>query len=119
MKIAGIDIAKLVSDSIDGQLLPITLERHTAGNYDPVASAETNASVETYESEGIIQDFNSERADDAVDEEFDHEILIIAHKLGTVPKSGDRLTIEEKTFTVTGKPDRDPAGATYIVKVNK
>ena len=119
MKIAGINIAKLVSDATDGQLLPLTLVRHTADSYDPVASTETNASDNTYTSEGIITDYESGRAENATDEEYDHKIMIIAEKLGTTPQPGDEITIENQTFTVTGTPERDPAGATYTVKVNK
>lgn len=130
-EIFGIDIAQIVSDAFDGQLVPITLTRKVqSGTYDPLddryedSNTDEVASTETtYTSEGImpgssrISAFQAFLSEVGQTKENERHVLIIAKKLGTDPQIDDKLTIESNTYPITGIEGRDPAKATWIVKV--
>lgn len=127
----GLDIQGLVTDSLEGELVPVTITRTVqGGTYNPVTDQYEDGSgnevlptEQEFTSEGItpansgIGAFQSILS--AVGQTIDNqrEVLVLAKPLGTVPKAGDRLAIDGETFEVTGIPDKDPAGATWTIKV--
>jgi len=117
MKLFGLDIAGLVAENFAGQLLPVTLTRKTPGEYDPIAGDNwIDGTTETYTSEGIVSEYADELKATGLVHEKHRKILIIAKPLGTAPRAGDKVTIEGVSYTVTGVPSRDPAGATWTIK---
>lgn len=127
----GLDIKTLVSDAFSGQLVPITITREVqGGTYDPVDDRyedgngdEVLPTEQTFTSEGImpanegISAFQTLLAAAGETNENERLVLIIAKPLGTSPKTGDKLAIEGETYPITGIDGRDPAGASWTVKV--
>lgn len=121
MALFGIDIATQVSGAFAGQLLPATLTREVVTGYDPVTDTETTE-TQTYTSEGVVESYSDELIANGVVQTNDRKIMLLSQPLGTEPSPGDsdtqpdKITIEGKTFTVVGIPDRDPASATYTIQ---
>lgn len=124
MTFFGVDIQSVVADAVQGQLRPAVLTRETQGgtlnipedryedgNGDPVAPG-----TATFNSEGLVEKYSDEMIAAGLATASQRRILLIAKPLGTTPKAGDNIEIDGETFTVVGIPDRDPAGATWIVK---
>lgn len=128
MSLFGIEIDQIVSDALDGQLKTATLTRdgeYPAGvEYDPIDDRYEDAngdpvsepSDQEFTTEGIVESYSDKMISEGLVEQNDRKILLIAKKLGTTPKSGDKITIESETYTVVGVPERDPASATWIVQ---
>lgn len=115
--IFGVDIADIVSTAFDGQLQTAVLTRESAGTYDPVTDEYSSVSSQnTYITDGIIQNYSDKMISEGLVQQNDRKILLTAKKLGTTPVTGDSVTIEGFTFTVVGTPERDPAGATWIIQ---
>lgn len=116
----GIDIESLVTDALQGQLIPLTLTRTVISDYDSDTDTQTSTE-ETFTSEGIVEEYEDRLIAEGVVQANDRKILILAGPLGTTPSPGssdnppDDITIEGETFTVVDV-DRDPAGATYTVQ---
>lgn len=120
-EIFGTDIASLVADSFSGQLVPATLTRTVVAGYDPVTDKEV-IETQTFSTEGVVESYSDELIANGIVQTNDRQILLLATPLGTEPTPGDggnhpdKITIEGKTYTVVGIPDRDPAAATYTVQ---
>lgn len=117
----GINIAQTVSDALSGQLSPITLTREVPGVYDPVTDMYAEGETLTFTSEGIAPAVSSiagrnQMLQSGLITASEEPILIVAIPLGTEPKTGDSLTINNKTYTITGIIESDPSGSTWTVK---
>lgn len=114
-QIFGVDIASIVSDSMSGNLPPVTLRRTVPGTYDPVTDTETAGTDEVFSSYGIVENYSDELRAAGLVTEKDRRILVLAKNLGTTPRAGDIVEIEGQKFTVVGIPERDPASATFVM----
>lgn len=116
MSLFGIDIASIVSDTLSGQLKPVTITRDMPGQYDPVTDTWEAGTTEEYRSEGIVEAYSDEMIASGQVTFKDRKITILAKSLGTVPLIGDKISIEGEELTVTGTPARDPASATWTIQ---
>jgi hypothetical protein len=114
MSIFGVDIAGIVSGALSGNLLTATLTR-TETEYDPIQDEQIEV-VETYATDGIVSSYSDEMIANGKATEKERKILLVAQQLGTEPRIGDEITIESKTYLVTGVPSRDPAKATWTIR---
>lgn len=117
MSLFGVDIKSLVTDAFAGQLRPITLTRTIEGEYDPVTD-QTTSTTETYTTEGIEEN-RSKYLEAGLIASSEVPVLMLAQPLGTAPKAGDKIEIEQQVYTMTGIVERDPAGATWIVRAEQ
>lgn len=121
--IFGTDIAGMITDAFEGQLLPAELVREVTGEYDPIddryEDEEGNPvepGTQIYTSEGVIEAYSDEMIASGFATAKDRKIMVLAQPLGTVPKLGDKITIDGETLTVTGIPQKDPATATWTIR---
>ncbi len=116
----GIDIKALIGQATAGQLVDGTLIRLTKGLRDP--DNLTSGSLpedEEFAFEGIVADYTDQQMASTTIQLGDRQVLIIAATIsGTVPMTGDRITIEGSTYDVVNVK-RDPAEATYECQVRK
>ena len=115
-KLFGIDIAKVVADSIKaaGDLLDATLISITPGtatDADPnlVASTQT-----THTCKGFIDKYRDDQIDGTIIRKGDRKVTLLGDTISpsVAPKTNDQVIIEGDTYDVQNV-DRDPAGATY------
>lgn len=114
MSIFGVDIAGIVGEALSGNLLTATLTR-TEKTYDPVTDTQTET-AESFTTDGVVSSYSDEMIAGGHATHSERRILLVAQGLGTEPRIGDEITIESKTYTVTGTPSRDPASATWTIK---
>lgn len=115
--IFGVNIGATIRQAFDGKLLPTHIKRTIPGEYDPVTDERGEPTVLEYITDGVVESYSDEMIAAGLATEKDRKILIIAQPIsGFPPKIGDKIIIEDETYTVTGIPARDPGGATYTVK---
>lgn len=106
----GIDFKELFGDIFGGdQLLDITIEPVTWSSDSQGGQSEAYAS--SISAKGVFgewSDFNRLSGIPATD----RLVIVIASTASTAPKKGDRITIEDNTYTVIAV-QRDPGEATY------
>lgn len=112
-KLFGVNISKLIKDSVGPGVLNATLTvvtpaSRTAGDL----TDGTNPTTTDYDCKGFIDSKEKRRSSGTLVEDGDEVIVLIGDTIGAVPKVGDRITIEGKTYTIK-QLDRDPAAATY------
>ena len=112
----GVDFKQVIGNVTKGQLNEGTLTRTEETGYNPVTD-EPTTTVTDYPFEGIVEEYSEKLIQDGVVPMNARKILIIADSLDTEPETTtDVITIEGESFTLTGKPARDPAGATWEVQ---
>lgn len=115
--IFGVDIASIISETLDGQLYEVTLTRKNRGSYDPITDSYVNGGNDfVFHTDGIVENYSDETIARGMVMINDRKVLMTAKKLGTTPKVGDTLTIEGVLYGVIGIPERDPATATWTVQ---
>ena len=113
----GVDIPKVVANAFKGTLTPVTLTRENKGDYDaPNDTYSGDCADSEFTSEGFIESYSDRLKADGFVTDKERKINIIAHGLGTTPKMGDKVTIEESTYTIVATPERDAAGALWKVQ---
>lgn len=116
-KLFGLDIAKLVADSIKsaGDVLPATLIKVTAGTRTTPTGG-THPTEQGYPAKGVISDYTDrERAATEI-KSSERKILLLGASLppGIVPVPGDKITIEDRTYRISvDGVSRDAASAAY------
>lgn len=131
MSLFGEDIAGLISDALNGELLDATLTRTTnSGTYNSQTDTYSGGSTPTtYTTQGIVEQYDISlmqtgdlgKRHKGLIQTNDRKILLLAEPLGVEPSPGDnnqppdQITIDGKTFTVISVA-KDPASATYEVQ---
>lgn len=114
----GVKFQDIIGKAFAGKLVAMTLTSVTVGTRDPadpLAGTEpTTADVAT---EGILESYKEHEIRTGLAKVGDKKALILAKPLGsTVPKPGDTLTVSSVGYRVV-QVDRDPAIATYTLRV--
>lgn len=113
----GVDIAKLIFDNMNGQLLDCTLHVVTAGTRTPGdLGGGTNPTEADKTAQGFIDSKNRRDVAGTLIEDGEVIIVLIGNSIQdeAVPKVGDKVTIEAKKYNIRAL-DRDPAAATYTL----
>lgn len=114
----GIDIAKLVNDSIAaaGGVLPgILVQKINTGRTAGDLTAGQNPTQTRHSFQGFIENRSQTRRAGTLVSQGGQIISILGDSLpsGIVPEQGDRIEIEGRTFDILEVPTRDPAAALY------
>jgi hypothetical protein len=112
-KLFGTNISKLIKDNIGPGVLDATLTVVTPGSRTPGSlTGGTNPTTTDHSCKGFIDSKEKKRFPETLVEDGSEVIVLIGDTIGAVPKVGDRITIESKTYTIK-ELDRDPAAAVY------
>lgn len=117
-KLFGIDIAKIVNDSIAGAggVLLGTLTRATTGTRTPGnLTGGTNPSDVTYPFKGFVETAG-ERRPGSTSSSSISTVSILGDSITIEPKVNDTATIEGEDWTLLELVSRDPAKALYVFK---
>lgn len=113
----GVDIAGIIADATNGQLLPVSVERYSRGARDPgnltggqPATPATVAGIQ-----GFWEDFTGTPPPGVELELNDRKAILIGDTIpaGGAPLRNDAITIEGQTLYVVQLISRDPASAVY------
>ncbi len=121
-KLFGLDIAKLVADSIAsaGGILSATLTKTTAGTRTTPTGG-THPTEQSYPAKGVVIDYTDrERAGTEI-KSSERKVMLLGATLppGIVPEPGDKVTIEDRTYRIVKDGvKRDPASATYTCRAS-
>ena len=118
LRIAGIDVAKLVNKEVGGQLknAEIVLIKTTEGARATSTSGRTITRT-SFRGTGLVSDYDEHTINGTLVKAGDREITIFGDSLnGIIPKKGDEITAEGSTYTIV-RVGRDPAAATYTCQV--
>lgn len=118
-KLFGLDIAKIVNDSIagaggvlDATLTSITPQTPSSGNAI-IPSIPTQHACK-----GFIDDYKDSEIDGTIVRKGDRKVTLLGASItpSVAPKTNDQVSIEGDTYDVQ-EVTRDPAGATYELQV--
>ena len=112
----GVDIAAIVASAIGPGVLDATLNSIVAGTRTPGSlTSGTQPTTTSYACKGFMDSKNRKERGGQLVDNGDVIIFLIGNTISggsVVPKLGDTVTIESRTYRV-GNLDRDPAAATY------
>lgn len=122
-KLFGLDIAKIVDDSIQsaGGVLTGTFHKRAGTTRD--ANNLTGGVRPTF-TDSTIRGFLERRTDIRIDDTLvtqdGDRVSILGNSLGAiVPEAGDEVTFENERYKITRIRTRDPAAALYVCDVTK
>lgn len=117
----GANIAGQIASALGPLLLPGKLIQVSEGAIDPLNPLAGSAKTETEVLfRGIVSDYTDSRVvEGSLVQTSDRRVLMLASTFSTdvVPKIGDKIEIENTTYTITATPSRDPDAATYTCTV--
>ena len=112
----GVDIAAIVASAIGPGVLDATLNVITAGTRDVNnLTSSTQPTTTSYACKGFMDSKDRKERSGQLVDNGDVIIMLIGNTISAgaiVPKLGDTVTIESRTYRIGGL-DRDPAAATY------
>ena len=120
-KLFGIDIAKVVNDSIAsaGGVLTGTLTRATSGTRDVSdLAAGTNPTEATYKFKGFVTTAG-ERRPGSTSASSISTVSILGASISVVPEVNDEVNIEGTDWTLLELVERDPAAALYVFRTEE
>lgn len=114
----GIDIAELVNQNISPSMIPATLIKVESAGIGPDPGVGGNTET-LHIGKGMIEDYKEDAINGTSIQLGDKKVLLIANSFVSkpVPEGGDKITIENKTWSLVRVIERDPAGATYLCQV--
>lgn len=119
-KLFGLDIAKIVSDSIAGAggVLDATLTSVTPGVATDANPNLVTPTTTTHTCKGFVDDYKDSQIDGTIIKKGDRKVTLLGATIApaVAPKTNDKVTIEGDTYDVQNV-ERDPAGATYELQV--
>lgn len=134
----GIDLSRTIASAFRGQLLAGILLKRNAGTRGvggggiappgfpgggggtPTFFTTGTSPTETaYAFEGIIENRDDQVINGTLVSQRGEFVLILGGSLATgiEPVKGDRVIIEASTYTIIAVEERDPAGATFLCRV--
>ena len=111
----GVDIAGIVNDTVGSGLLPATLHHVTQGERGSDVTAGRSQSITDYQTTGVIGSYNERFVDGSNIRSGDRRITLMGEPLPVEPQPGDRVNIEELTFTVVSVR-QDASRATFVIQ---
>ena len=112
----GVDIAAIVASAIGPGVLDATLNSITEGTRTPGSlTSGTQPTTASYACKGFMDSKNRRERSGQLVDDGDVIIMLIGNTISAgaiVPKLGDTITIESRTYRI-GNLDRDPAAAIY------
>lgn len=116
----GVDIAGIIAKEIGPGLLDAVLIVVTAGARGSNPTSGTNPTEKSIGGKGFIEDYRDKDIDGTLVKKGDRKITLIANTFPglPIPVQGNKITIENATYTITGPVKRDPAAATYTCQVH-
>lgn len=113
-KLFGVDVAKEVAKGMASGLLPVTLTVVTPGTRGTPITAGTNPTRVGYPCRGLVEDYSEGQIDGEFVLQGDRRVMILGGTLpdGVVPKGGDEVTIQNRTYGIV-RVGTDPANAVY------
>ena len=122
--IFGLDISGIANSAVqsaggllDAKLIKVTQGSRTSGSL----TAGTNATESTFNGKGVISNYKGSQIDGTIVRSGDRKVLLMSRSFSSndsvVPETNDKITIENRTYTIVNDIQRDPAGATYICQV--
>lgn len=115
----GVDISGIIKDNIGPGVLDATLIKFTPGTRTPgQLTGGTNPTNASFPCRGFIDKQMNRDRDGTLISDGTVKIVLIGDTIdsgnaASAPTTNDRVTIEGKTYTISGPVDRDPAAATY------
>lgn len=112
----GVDMAGIIADTFDGELLAATLHKNVVTGPDP--SDLTGPPLTTsndFTAQGFVETYSDGKVDGTIIKRSDRKITLIGDLIedGQVPEPNDEITIEGVRRKIVGEVDRDPDKATY------
>lgn len=118
----GIDIAGLANQHISPGLLKATLTASTPGTRTSGSlTSGTQPTESTSTGRGVVTKYKDSQIDGTLVKVGDRKVLLITKSFNTIinPKAGDKVTIDEQTYSIVNDVTRDPASATYTCQCRK
>jgi len=120
----GVDIGEVLAEELGDDFDDATLTHVEPGERDPDnPTAGTQPSESNYECKALVLDYAERFRLAGLVRVGERKVLILGATLpeGVTPRGGDRVTIEDQEFTVAreGGVARDPAGATWELRVTQ
>lgn len=113
----GINVSKYIKDLVGPGVLAATLIRVTPGTRTAGASTSgTNPSTASWSCRGFIDKQGKRRVAGGLEKSRIVWVVLIGDSIdggSTIPETDDRITIEGRSFQISGPVDRDPAAAIY------
>lgn len=117
-EIYGVDIAGIIADVFDGELLDATVTRFTRGARDPnkLTAGRPLVPTEYPGITGFWEDFKGTPPPGVTVLLNDRKAVLIGDTIppGGIPERFDMITMEGQSLYVQGVLSRDPAGAVYV-----
>jgi hypothetical protein len=116
----GVDIAAVIFQATNGQLLSGVLTRTTHGTRtEGQLSAGRTPTTVVHQFQGFVERRSEVRRAGTLVREAGEFVAIIGNSVVplTAPQVGDRVQIEGRDFEVTEITNRDPASAMYLCRV--
>lgn len=112
----GVDIAKILSQSLGKGLLAVKLIKETPGARGADLTAGQALQAKSYNCRGFTEEYKLSELEGTGVQRGDKKILILGDTLpkGIVPVKDDRIECEKIIYVIMGVPARDPAAATYV-----
>lgn len=115
----GINIGNILADNMGSLLLDASLTVSASPSAidinDPLGDP-SNAGETVYNGRGFTEEYSNMDIDGSVILRGDRRAILLSDTFPTgtpIPKDGDRVTIENNTYTIIGTVMRDPAEATW------
>lgn len=114
----GVDIQKEIASAFKGMLFKGVLTKVTTSTSRGSNLSEgLVTTTKTYDFEGFIEDQEELYLNGTLIVQGGKYLSILGGSISVIPESGDKATIEGKTYEITGIAGRDPASAMYKCKV--
>jgi len=116
----GVNIQAEIASAFKGQLVPAVLTKISKGSRGTNPTGGFAISETDYDCEGFIEDNEQVRFGGTLISQGGRYISLLGGSIlgGAVyPETGDKITIEGKTYEITEIAERDPAAALYKCRV--
>lgn len=114
----GVDIAGIVADATDGQLMPVVVTRYTRGARTPgnLTGGQSKTPKTIKGIQGFWEDYTGTPPPGVTIELGDRKAVLIGNTIpaGGHPMLNDQITIEGQTLFMAKLLSRDPAAAVYV-----
>lgn len=114
----GVDIAGIIADATDGQLMDVVVTRYAEADEDPddLTGGDAPEPTSVTGIQGFWEDFTGPPPPGVLVELNDRKAVLIGDTIpaGGQPLRRDAITIEGQTLYVWALLSRDPAAAVFI-----